>query len=180
MAYYNSTTEKWYNEGDSMTFYIDEHTLFSGVPTAEQLIEWGYELYEDPVVEPTLEEMIAAKIQDVYRYDNSEEVNSFSVNGVNAWFDKETRSNFRGSLSDAELLGETEVSVPIKGTIYTIPIQTAKMFLAQIQRYADACTIVSAEHVNQVQQCSTKREVEEFDITAGYPEKLVFNIPTNE
>ena len=176
MRYYNSTTDKWYNEGESMTLRIDAHTLFSGVPTAEQLADWGYEPYTEPVHVPTLEERKAEKIGEIYAYDSSENVNAFYVNGMEAWFDKETRSNFRGSLSDAELLGETEVSVPIGGSILTLPVQTAKVLLARIQRYADQCTIVTAGHTASVNALETIQEVEEYDITQGYPEKLNFDL----
>lgn len=176
MRYYNSTTNKWYTEGNSMTMRVDEHTLFSGIPTAEQLAEWGYEPYVEPVHVPTLDELKEDKIAQIMEYDSSPSVNEFIVNGQSAWFDKETRSNFRGSLSDAELLEETTVSVPVNGIVLTLPIQQAKLFLAQIQRYADACTLVSAGHISQVQAMTTKKAVNEFDITAGYPQKLTFTI----
>ena len=159
-----------------MTMRVDEHTLFSGIPTAEQLAEWGYEPYVEPVHVPTLDELKEDKIAQIMEYDSSSSINEFIVNGVGAWFDKETRSNFRGSLSDAELLGETAVSVPINGAIMTLPMTNAKLFLAQIQRYADACTLVTAGHIAQVQALETKEAVNAFDITDGYPEKLTFTI----
>ena len=175
MRYYNSTTGQWYNEGESMTIYNDG-VLFSGVPTAGQLAEWGYEPYIEPLHEITLDEVKEAKISEIQEYDASDNVNEFFVNGVGAWFDKETRSNFRGSLSDAELLGETTVSVPINGAIMTLPVSNVKLFLAQIQRYADASTLVTAGHIAQVQALETKEAVNAFDITDGYPEKLTFTI----
>lgn len=173
--YYNETTGDWYTEGNSLTIRIG-NTLFSGIPTVEQLTEWGYEPYVEPVHVPTLDELKENKIAQIREYDSSQNVNEFIVNGQSAWFDKETRSNFRGSLSDAELLEETEVSVPINGAVYTIPIQNAKLFLAQIQRYADTCTLVSASHISQVQAMTTKEAVNGFDITADYPQKLTFTI----
>ena len=62
--------------------------------------------------------------------------------------------------------------------VYTIPIQNAKLFLAQIQRYADACTLTTAAHIAQVMQLNTIEAVEDFDITANYPQKLTFTIDT--
>jgi hypothetical protein len=176
MRYYNKKENKWYNDGESMTYHIDDNTLFSGVPTHEQLLEWGYEPYEEPIHVPTLEEVKEAKIGDIQNYDLSDSVNAFYVNDTPAWFDKETRSNFRGSLSDAELLGETNVSVPINGSVYTIPVQQAKLFLAQIQRYADACTIATATHIGNVQGLDSIAEVDAYDYTGGYPEKLRFTL----
>ena len=148
-------------------------------PSEQILLANGWLIYEDEQVpsQPSLEDAINAKIDQIRSYDGSPDVNGFYVNGTEAWFDKETRSNFRGSLSDAEMLGETEVSVPINEHVVTLPIQTAKLFLAQIQRYADACTITTSRHIEQIRALTTIEDVEEFDITADYPQKLTFTIP---
>ena len=47
---------KFYTEGDAMTYRISETEVFSGVPTEEQLIEWGYEEYVEPEPEEWDEE----------------------------------------------------------------------------------------------------------------------------
>lgn len=49
MLYIHTTTGKTYCEGASITWQVDEHTVFSGIPTAEQLSEWGFIEYEQPV-----------------------------------------------------------------------------------------------------------------------------------
>lgn len=51
--YYNSESKEWYTEGTSITMRIPEG-LFSGVPTVENLQNWGFEEYIEP--EPTEEE----------------------------------------------------------------------------------------------------------------------------
>jgi len=147
-------------------------------PSEQILLANGWLIYEEDItpIEPSLEDAINAKIEQIKSYDESSAVNGFYVNGNETWFDKETRSNFRGSLSDAELLGETEVSVPIGNNIFTISTTNAKLFLAQIQRYADACTIATASHIYQVSQLETIEAVEEYDITQGYPQKLTFTL----
>ena len=53
--YYNSDTKQWYIEGKSMTKVI-ENGIFSGVPTEELLLEWGFEEWHEP--EPTPEELL--------------------------------------------------------------------------------------------------------------------------
>lgn len=52
--YYNATTKEWYMEGTSITRKI-ESGVFSGIPSVEQLTEWGFEEYIEP--EPTPEEL---------------------------------------------------------------------------------------------------------------------------
>ena len=42
MHYYNSTINKHYY-GGTMTYAINKNKIFAGVPTIEQLTEWGFE-----------------------------------------------------------------------------------------------------------------------------------------
>lgn len=55
--YYNEKENKWYTSGRGITHRIDEHTVFSGVPSVEQLTAWGYVEYVPPAVE-NLEENV--------------------------------------------------------------------------------------------------------------------------
>ena len=48
-TYYNKKTAEYYYEGRSITRRLDNGYLFSGVPTEQQLAEWGFELYTPPV-----------------------------------------------------------------------------------------------------------------------------------
>lgn len=41
--YVNRETGQWYQEGESMTRRLDDGSVFSGVPSAEQLEAWGFE-----------------------------------------------------------------------------------------------------------------------------------------
>ena len=50
--YYNKDLDKFYIEGQTLTFKVDSSTLFSGIPTEEQLAEWGFEEYIEPEPEP--------------------------------------------------------------------------------------------------------------------------------
>ena len=51
--YYNEVTQEWYTEGQSLTRRI-ENGMFSGVPSVEQLLSWGFVERTEP--EPTSEE----------------------------------------------------------------------------------------------------------------------------
>ena len=48
--YYNETTGEWYYEGTKITRKV-EHGVFSGYPTEEHLLAWGFVEYVPPVVE---------------------------------------------------------------------------------------------------------------------------------
>lgn len=50
--YYNNSLNRYYTEGQTLTFKVNESTLFSGVPTEEQLLSWGFVEYIEPEPEP--------------------------------------------------------------------------------------------------------------------------------
>ena len=47
-TYYNKKTGEYYYEGRSITRRLDDGRIFAGVPTEQQLAEWGFELYTPP------------------------------------------------------------------------------------------------------------------------------------
>ena len=59
--YRNKTTGEIYIEGRTITWQIDESTLWSGIPTEEQLAEWGFE--EIVIPHPTEREIRMRQIK---------------------------------------------------------------------------------------------------------------------
>ena len=179
--FYNETTGEWYREGDVITRPV-ENGVFSGIPSIEQLLSWGFVERGEPV--PTPEERLAQakrqKIAELESYDSSEEVNSFRVNigneAVTAWFTPEQRADYKNSIDAAELLGRDVVRPVINGREIELPVSVAKTALAQIQLYANQCYGVTEKHKAAINSLETVEEVEAYDFTTGYPEKLVFNV----
>jgi hypothetical protein len=128
----------------------------------------------EEVVDNSLTDAIAKKLQEITDYDNSNKVNGFTYNGVELWFTAEVRASFKNSIESALLLGETEISIPTSAGIIKLSLDNAKLMLAKIQRYADACYLVTMQHKEEVEMLTTVAEVEAYDITNGYPEKLAF------
>jgi hypothetical protein len=62
------------------------------------------------------------------------------------------------------------------GIQIALSVQVAKTALAQIQIYADRCFIVTEQHKAGVEALSTIEAVDGYDHTAGYPQRLVFNL----
>lgn len=60
--YRNKTTGEIYIEGRTLTWQIDESTLWSGIPTEEQLAKWGFE--EIVIPRPTEREIRMRQIKD--------------------------------------------------------------------------------------------------------------------
>lgn len=66
MAYINKHTGHKYNGGSITLNY--NGVLFSGVPTENQLLEWGYEEYVPPTPpEPTEEELKLRRMREIER-----------------------------------------------------------------------------------------------------------------
>ena len=117
------------------------------------------------------------KIRDIDIYDNSESVNSFTINNeITAWFTPSERVNYKNSIESAKLLEVKELSLFINGTLMTIPTEVAERLLATIQLYADTCYITTQQHKNIVEAMTEIEDVDNYDYTVGYPERLNFTI----
>ena len=187
--YYNKVTNEWITEGQSVTKRV-VNGVFSGIPSIEQLTEWGFEEYiapETDVIEPeapTYEELLerakSNKINALEAFDTSIGVNGFTVNvegqALDVWFTPEQRADYKNSIDAAELLGRDVVRPVINGMEIVLPINVAKTALAQIQLYANQCYGVTEKHKTAINSLETVEEVEAYDFERFYPEKLVFNV----
>lgn len=173
--YYNYTTLEWYNEGDVLTRKI-ESGVFSGVPTMDQLTEWGFEEYVEPV--PTQEELLAEakmnKIAELKSYDASDAVNSFSVNGESMWVPADKRAVLRISIEAYKALGAENITKVWEGQEYTFSTSEWDTMLNQVEVYASECFNQTQRHLAAINALDTIEAVNEYDFTQGYPEKLVF------
>lgn len=173
--YYNEATQEWYTEGQSLTRRI-ENGMFSGIPSVEQLLSWGFVEWTEP--EPTSEELLEQarqnKLAELEAYDNSEEVNSFTVGGKQMWLDVQTRQQLRISLDAMQAVGRESVTKWFEGVEYTYPIQTWYQMLAAVEVYAADALNVTELHRKDIQEIDNIEDLEIYDYTVGYPEKLVF------
>lgn len=122
----------------------------------------------------TLAGIKAQKIAEITAYDCSDAVNALAYKGVRTWLTAEVRNSYLTSIQAAELLGETSITFGIGGQAVTLELQSAKIMLAKLQRYADASYLVTQQHIAEVSKLTTVAEVTAYGITAGYPTKLTF------
>ena len=177
--YYNITTNKWYYEGQSITYNI-ENGVFSGVPTEEQLTEWGFEEQVELVPpelteEELLEKAKIEKIQEIEQYDSSEDVNSFILGKVSMWLTVEERQQIATQITANETIGRDTMTRWFGGQSFTFPIETWKSMLIALEVYAGDALNVTEEHKAVVNSLLTIQDIEDFDITEGYPTKLNFD-----
>ena len=162
----------------------DQRVIFSGVlvvgdrqvinPTHDQLIAAGWEEYTPPPAEmPTDIDMAkAAKVAEIAAYSDSDAVNSLTFNGIKTWLTRTVRDGYDTSITAAKNLGETNVTFMVGDKEMQLPVEQARRVLDLVQRYADACFIVTERHKIAVKELQTVEEVEKYDYTTGYPEKL--------
>ena len=130
------------------------------------------------LIEPKSELEIAKEnmIKEIESYDISSEVNSFILNGEVVWLDKSTRIGLVNSLNIEKSSGKTDSALWFNGKKYEVNIDTALALLGQIELYALECFNVTAQHKVAVNQISSVYEVESYDFTSKYPDKLIINI----
>lgn len=114
---------------------------------------------------------------EINKYDKSNNVNNFIINNViNDWFSVQERLNYKQSIEAAKLLGEETLDFLVNGMPFTVSVANAEYMLAQIQRYADKCYMVTEQHKYNVNNLTSVEEVKAYNYKEGYPEMLKFEL----
>ena len=169
-TYQDYLNNKWVLLSDEQVAFHNEH------PTASVKEVWDMEL--TPIPPRTLEQAKTEMIQRIDEYDTSDNVNGFTINDeVEGWFTPEERSNYRSSIDAAKLLGVSGLSFYVGDMLLEVTPTQAEYMLAQVQLYADQCFMVTKQHKLTVEALETIEEVDKFDYTADYPQKINFTYP---
>lgn len=151
-----------------------------GEPTGE-MEESGYVTFTEAHIKGELipEKLIPLRLEEADMYDQSDNVNSLFVNGKRMWFDKITRACIAYSMQTEKASGATETVLYDNDNVpYTLPVDNALQLFGALELYAKACYNTTARHKAEVAELTTVQELLDYDITAGYPEKL--NITLSE
>lgn len=163
---------------NAWTLLSPEHLAFRAEHPGCSPLEM-FNLEMSPVYEPTEEELTARarsnKLNQINQYDVSPSVNSFYLNGEQVWLDKSMRVGLMNSMEIEKAAGREVSTVWFGDVCYTFPIAIAIQMLQALELYALACYNKTAEHKVAVQSLETRQEIEDYDYTIGYPEKLVFD-----
>ena len=127
--------------------------------------------------EEPIEPMRRALLHNVEIYDTSPSVNGFLLNGSVEWIDIELRMKLCSrTLPEEKKAGKTSTVLWLGNKPYELPIETIEQIMHEIEIYAKACLDVTNSHKAQVLTLSDVSALVAYDYTAGYPEKLSFNI----
>lgn len=154
--------------------YSDEGTIIN--PTEEQMLAAGWLVYVEP--EPTAAEKLEAakqeKIMQIETYDSSPNVEQFTINGVPMWLGHELRQQIRTGADAYSAMGYETMTKVFNGAEFTFPIALWIQMLNALEIYAAEALNTTERHKNNVMAMTRRKDVENYDYTEGYPEKLSF------
>ena len=122
----------------------------------------------------TLDVIKEEAIEQITEYDQSGDVNSFTLQGKQMWLPKETRVGLVNSVTIEKNAGKETTVLWFGGERYELPVDTALQMLSALELYALECYNVTAAHKAAVNALESVEDVVAYDYTQGYPEKLNF------
>lgn len=143
-------------------------------PTEEMILADGWEEYITPVYEPTIEDYRKRKKDEILRYDSSEEVNAFYMQGQRMWLDKATRAGLMLRLQAEQSMGKETTTLWYGSHQFELPMANAFQMLYALELYASQCYDNTQRHLAAVDALESKEEIEAYDYSTGYPEELEF------
>ena len=164
--------------------YKDEHNtslydVLLSEGTNDQIEDINYNIKVDFNIAPEKSPLDRAKelvFREIDQYDTSSNVNGFILNGIQVWLDKDTRVGLMNSITIEKNAGKEQSVLWLNGICITVNCDAAIQMLSSLELYALACYNKTAEHKLAVSQLTDVSKVKAYDYTAGYPDKLSFNI----
>ena len=145
-------------------------------PPHELLIECGWEEYTTPELteEQKLDFAKQAKIDEINMYDKSLAIESFSINGIDIWLDKSTRAGLKLRFESEIALNKEMTTLWYEDKSFTLPLNSAIQMLYALEVYASECYDNTHYHISNVKKMTSIDEINLYDYTTGYPDKLEF------
>lgn len=170
-------TKKWIKNGVFASDTIELNGCVVCNPTEDMLIKAGYEEYKEPV--PSNAEKLNMvkqnKLYEIEQYDTSSKVNSFTLNGKERWLKSDLRRSLSYSTNILKEDGEKTVDIRFDTECETMDIDNALHMLKELEVYAKQTNNVTHRHKAEVMALTSIEDVEAYDVTKGYPKKLVFS-----
>lgn len=141
------------------------------VATLEELVEW--ENFKNGNYQ-TLQNIKKSKIEEIIVYDSSSAINEFFIQGLSVWLDKTTRVGLKLRFESEKVLGYETTTLWYDNNQITLNLLDAISMLYAIEIYASQCYDNTQLHLSNVSKLGTIEEIESYDYTKGYPEKLNF------
>ena len=112
----------------------------------------------------------------IEKYDASSSVNSFLLNGMEVWLDKETRVGLMNSTTIAKSMGQEKTTLWLGSYQLEVECDKAIHLLSALEMYALECFNVTAAHKKEVSELDNIDGVLTYDYKSGYPNKLKMEV----
>lgn len=123
-----------------------------------------------------------SKIRELMEYDSSSAVNSFEIRRhgvklIDYWIPRDLRTSLEGDVTAAAKIGDTyKFDIREMGITLTLNCNKFLEALSTLRIYAVECFNQTSAHLAAIKLLPVLEDVEGYDFTIGYPDKLVFNI----
>ena len=114
------------------------------------------------------------KIAELTVYDKSKAVNYFYIGDVGLWLDKDIRVGLQLRFEAEIAKGKDDTTLWHEDMQFPLPLSSALQMLYALELYASECYDNTARHRANINALTTIEEVESYDFTTNYPEKLRF------
>ena len=177
------SAEEYNNLGETWQDYVDNKWVLLSAEQKAFYLEhqnatpkevWDMEMFPEP--ERTIEEAKREKIKEIEMYDQSEEVNSFTIGNLSMWLTVSERQQIATQISSNEAIGRETMTRWFEGQEFTFPIAAWKQMLVALEVYAGDALNVTEAHKAAVNALDKVEDVDNYDYMTGYPEKLHFNV----
>lgn len=143
-------------------------------PSEEMVFEDGWVEYVYVEPEKTIEDYRKEVLYKISDFDNSNVVNEFYIQGIPVWLDKQTRAGLKLRFESELAIGQEETSLWYNDMQFPLPLKDAMQMLYAIEIYASKCYDNTHFHISKINKKETIEEIQSYDYTTGYPEKLNF------
>lgn len=154
-------------EDINITIEVNEEKITILNPSEEMILNDGWEKFED-----TAEDLKKIKLQEIINYDKSPNVNTFYVGGIALWLSREERIVIKDRFQREKDAGKEKSRLLYKGLVLELAPDMGIHLINMVSAYADQCFDVTEAHKSALNDLTTKEEIQSYDYTVGYPEKI--------
>ena len=154
-------------EDINITIEVNEKKITILNPSEEMILNDGWEGFED-----TAEDLKKIKLQEIINYDKSEDVNKFFINNFSLWLSREERIVIKDRFQREKDAGKEKTRLFYKGLVLELAPDMGIHLINMVSAYADQCFDVTEAHKSALNDLTTKEEIQSYDYTVGYPEKI--------
>lgn len=163
VTYEDFLDNKWVPLSDEQILFHQEN------PGASIKEVWDMQLNEK-----TIEKVRYDKLREIDQYDSSDNVNSFTIGGVQMWLTVQERQQIATQISASEAVERDVMTRWFNGHEFSFPIAQWKQMLVALEIYAGDALNTTEMHKANVMNLETIEAIEDYDITEQYPQKLIF------